>query len=320
MMNNSSFVDLDEDNNVAIAVISSIGAAVFLENTMLLFIIGSVLKGLNSQHSQHEIIIQTALLSFTDGLSGICLLISTTVRVTDTVSALVGTYSSYFSGFFQALLQVDIACICAYRYKKAKHIRKLSVQRKSRFIKCLTVMNLNIAIVQTTLFSLTFKLRPLPEDTNFACTFNKVVFSTQLTYSAILTVCLELVCLLTADILCMLTIFLLRREIRVDDSSSVPSIEAASQSMRRLNVRKQQQTAINVVFLILLIFNISTIPTLIALGMDLTPEGERWVYLSLYIHGLLNPIIISTRILSIRKTVSKAFANVYTKVKTCFSL
>jgi len=318
-------------SEIATAVTSVFGTLIVIENLTLVCVMGMVIKRLDSRHSQREIIIQSVFLSTNDGLSGFFLLFVGNIRVKDKVTAFMCAYSSHMTVILQLLSQINIACICVYRYTIARNIRKFDVKRKSRFTLVLTIINMTVGISNMIIFSSTLKLRPILEGVDFACNYNRVVSSTDDVLGSSLGYAVGTMCLFTADILCVLTIYRLKREINVTVSSSdagqsSTTVETSTRDkLVRLTMRKQQQTAIFVVFLILVIFNLSILPIIIAgallyAGVNLSMEVFGLVLLSLYIHALLNPVIITTRILEIRKTVRNASTKLYMQLKTCTSL
>jgi len=306
------------------------GLLIFLENLILLCVMGIVLKRLDSRHSQREIVIQSAFLSTNEGLSGFFLLCVGNIRVKDNVSALVCAYSSYMTLNLQLMSQINIAFICAYRYRIARNIRRFELKRKSRFWIVLTIINLTLGISNCSVFGSTLQLRPLLEGMEFACSYNRVILSTDDVLGSPVGYATGMMCLLTADILCLLTIYRLKKGINVTVSpthaghSSTMGGTLSQDNTFRPTMRKQQHTAIFVVLLILIIFNLSVLPMLTTIaflysGVYLPNEVFELAILSLYIHALLNPVIISTRILEVRKTVRNASLKIFVKCKTCFS-
>ena len=330
-MNTTTFEYTSGESEMIITAVTFVfGALIFLENLILLSVLGTVLKRLDSMHSQREIIIQSVFLSFNDGLSGFFLLFVGGIRVKDDITAFMCACASYMTVILQLMSQINIGFICAYRYRVARNIRKFEIKRKSYFTIVLTIINLTLSVSNVIIFSSTLKLRPVLEGMDFACSYNRVVSSTDDVFGSPVGYGVGTMCLFTADILCLLTIYRLKREINVAVSSSdavqsSTTVETSSQNKTvRLTMRKQQQTAIFVVFLILVIFNLSILPIIIAgtllyAGVYLSGVVFELALLFLYIHALLNPVIITTRILEIRKTVRNASTKVCMHVKTCFS-
>ena len=314
-----------------IATLTSVfGTLILLENFILLCVIGAVLKRLDSRQSQREIIIQSAFLSINDGFSGFFLLFVANIRVKDNVSSLVCAYASYMTLMFQLLSQINIACICAYRYRIARNIRRFELKRKSRFTIGLTIINMTVGISNISVFSSTLQIRPTLEGMDFVCSYHRVILSSDDVFGSPVGYAVGIVCLLTADFICLLTIYRLKKEINAtispsDGGQSSTTIETSSQDKTfRLTMRKQQQTAIFVVFLILIIFNLSIVPILITItflysGVYLSYAVFELALLSLYIHALLNPVIISTRIVEVRNTVRSSSTKIFVLLKTCFS-
>ena len=215
-------------------------------------------------------------LTTNDGLSGFFLLFVGNLRVKDCVSAFVCAYASFITLLIQLLSQINIACICAYRYSIARNIRKFELKR--RFSIVLTILNLTFSISKSIIFGSTLQLWPLIEDMDSLCINNRA--STDDVFGSFVGYAVGTMCLFTADILCLLTIYRLKREINVTVSSSdagqsSTTVETSSRDKTvRLTMRKQQQTAIFVVFLILVIFNLSILHILI----NLTLVSLDWLY------------------------------------------
>jgi len=329
-MNTTEFEYSFGRGEMTTVVRSVFGTLIVLENFILLCVLGTLIKRFDSsRHSQSEIVIQSAFLSTFDGLSGFFLLCVGTIRVKNNITAFMCAYASYMTLNLQFMSQINIACICAYRYRIARNIRRFELKRKSRFTIGLTIINLTLGISNICIFSSTLQIKPVVEGMDFACSYNRVILSTDDVLGSPVGYAVGTMCLFTADILCLLTIYRLKREINVTVSSSdagqsSTTVETSSRDkLVRLTMRKQQQTAIFVVFLILIIFNLSIVPILITItllysGVHLSNEAFELGLLFLYIHALLNPVIITTRIVEVRKTVRNALTKIFVLLKTCF--
>ena len=125
---------------------------------------------------------------------------------------------------------------------------------------------------------------------------------------------------IAANVLCFLTIRKLRTEINsvvqpegtstTMTTSSTHKIQTNHNNGVRTSIRLQQQKAIFVLLFILVLLNLSIVPTLFGftmalLGWKMTVLDRRLLYLSLFLNSLINPIIIATRVPVIRQEIIK---------------
>lgn len=315
-MNASEEIYEVEEYSIVAALTVALGLATFVFNFLLLCII---IKLLNKS-DKYGIIIHTFFVCLNDTLCGLLLFLAGVWRVHDLTTAYTCAYLILSSFALQIVSQANITCVCVQRYVFARYIRKTYTKWKSVLTKSLVFVNALIGG-----FSLVFYFSKAHIDNVPKASTRCKLAALMSTDMSVLLVnfFLGLVFTITANIFCLLTISTLKTELhgttqavtlarnnKISVSSSQLA-ESVKQSMRDC-----QQRATFTMLLIVLLFNISFLPTVVGSivnfsGVHIPHVLKRPVLLTLFVNSVVNPIIIMTRTKDIRSYMK----DLYVKIK-----
>ena len=288
------------------------GGISFLENAALLCFLVRLLKQYKS-HTEHlDFTMQIVFVCVNDTASSFILFWLGIIRVTGNGTATFCAFAVLLSVTIQTMSLCNIMCICAFRYNVAKNIRKVGAVRRSRKNVILVAVNIAVAIFGMSLFWGTLELRSIPDGTNIACYYKAVVSGKATLLLIGIGILVLIVCTVVSDVLCCMTIYRLKRDIAVVENSeviqSVTDISMAKQRSggNRRGMKSGQQAAITTILIVLVLFNMSLLPNVIAssivlAGIYISPMTQRIIYLSMYFNSMFNPLIIACRFQDIRK-------------------
>lgn len=288
------------------------GLVMLLENVALISVITKLWVKQDVKKDANDIIVHTMFVCANDMFSGLVVFVLGLVRVRGAASAHFCVYTLVMSMSLQLMSQGNITCICLQRYIGARNVRRLSSGRQR--YRTLSLMLVNILIGGVSLGSSIGQsyssVKSTHEDSDF-CSLaellpNKAVVIGVVYYQ------FGLVLTIAADVLCFLTIRKLSTEInsaiQPQDTTSTTVTTSSTQpsSTVRTSVKLRQQKAIFTMLIILVILNLSVLPTLFAyalkmVGLTLDTLAARILYLSIFLNSLINPIIIVTRVQDIRQ-------------------
>lgn len=290
------------------------GLFVFVENAALIAVITKLWVKQDVKKDANDIVIHTLFVCANDLFSGLTVFIMGLIHVRSVATAHFCVYTVFMSMSLQIMSQGNITCICIQRYIGARNIRKLTVG-KQRY-RTLSLMLVNILIGGISLGSSIGQSYSSIKSThgiNDFCSFGAILGakagSIGLVYYQF-----GLVLTISADVLCFLTIRKLSTEINsvvmpegtTTSSMTASTTQASTTSTVRTSVKLRQQKAIFTMLLILILLNLSVLPTLFGyalkmLGVTMTALDARILYLSIFLNSLINPIIIVTRVQDIRQ-------------------
>ena len=305
--------------SVATSLTTIFGLAIFLENIGLIALIVKLCLKQDVKDT-NDIIIHTLFVCANDMLSGFAVFVLSFIRVTDEGKAHFCVYTLILSLSLQMMSQGNMTCICVQRYIGARNIRKLTNGRQR--YRTVILMLVNVFVGGGSLVSsITQSYRSVKPSykINDLCSFGNVLEGNS---QSIVIVIYNTGLLLTiaANVLCFLTIRKLRTEINsvvqpegtstTMTTSSTHKIQTNHNNGVRTSIRLQQQKAIFVLLFILVLLNLSIVPTLFGftmalLGWKMTVLDRRLLYLSLFLNSLINPVIIATRVPVIRQEIIK---------------
>jgi len=326
-MENNTLINPDRNYDAAILVFTSgSGLVIFIENVILLVFLCKLLTKYDSGKEQFDVITQVFFVCANDTLSSFVLFLMGFLRVTDDITARVCVYTILLSSTLQFMSQSNITCICAFRYSIAKNVRKLRPRRRSLFTIVLVFVNVTVGLLCMTSFSANVQLNSIPKDTNIACEFAALVTSTSTRVLASIGIVVGFIITIIADILCVMTVHRLKREIdhvqpvmTINSSLSEPSRSTAT---IRQSTKTHQQNAIFTIVLIVLFFNLSILPLLfgrilILAGVELSTTVQRLAFLCMFFNSLINPIIIAKRIPEIKRSFKDLHQTVNNRIQSC---
>lgn len=308
----------DEIFSTIAVIVSVFGAATFLTNILVLAVIVALLK----KTDKYGIITHTFFVCANDTLCGLILLIIGVVRIYDYVSAYACAVLVLTIMSLQVVSQGNIACVCIQRHFITKHIRRTQASWKPSYTKILVVVNGLIGSV-----SLTTSLSQLRVDhhppVDVTCRLLSVVTADpvfMLTINFVLGIALTGV----ADVFCLLTIRRLKSEVdtvvqQAAGTSNSNTIDSRQNDSTRIHAKARLQTAATTLFLIVVFFNLSILPsllsyTLVYAGIVVSDAPRRLLLLSMYMNSLANPIIIATRVQDIRNYFTSVLSRIQANI------
>ena len=325
MENNTSILP-DRNYDAAITAFISVSALViFIENVILLVFLCKLLIKYNSGKEQIDVIIQVVFVCAIDTLSSFVFFVTGRVRVTDDITARLCVYTILLSSTLQFMSQSNIMCICAFRYYVARNVRKLGPRRHSLFTVVSLIVNVTVGVLCMTSFSVTMKLNSITDGANMACRFLALVTSKSTGVISKIYAVVGFIVTIIADVLCGMTVHRLKKEINnvqpVTTSTSTSGLSSSTGTIRQ-STKTHQQNAIFTIFLIVLFFNLSTLPvlfgrTLLFAGVKLPANVHRISYLCLYFNSFFNPIIIAKRVPEIKRSFKNLLEQCLNWTQSC---
>lgn len=308
-MNNFTLVGKIDENILRLTYIC--GFIAFFENCIIFIVIAELLKRLDLRQGKYDIIIQAFSVCINDTLASFMLIWMGLIRVTGNISAHVCVSSVVLSLTFQAMSQCNIVCISAFRYTVARNIRNIRAGRVKHYAKILIAVNICVFTVSLVTILATLKLYYIPDGTDLACEALVVIASNSTFLQTGIFFSVGVLCIILSVILCLMTIYRLRREINAVVHSEATDTTASSSDNTRgdttwMSAKSRQQRAIYTMLFILLFFNISIMPMILArslayFGLEPSPQIKRLMFISLFLNSMFNPIIIATRIREIKR-------------------
>jgi len=322
---------LEQDFDETVVTLTSVfGVVSFLENVLLLVFVLKLLKRLNSNNEQYDFIKQMFFLSVNDTLSSFMLFWLGIIRVTDKETALICAFVDYIPMAVQSMSLSNITCICTFRYCIARNLRKRGAVRQSRFTLVLIVVNCVVGVLSMSSFLATLEIRDIPKGTRMACEYISIV-SNQ-TRMLIGTMFYFTIILFTvvSDIMCLLTIVRLKREMMVvvessEEGTGTTDSSQINQQANKTRMNAGQRRAICTVLLILVFFNVSILPLVFGLAFAFSSAFKvpdhvlRVLFLWVFVNSMCNPIIIAARIQEIRRMLKQFWEDVKTRSTICCS-
>ena len=297
------------------------GGISFLENVALLCFLVKILTHINSHKEHLDFTIQIVFVCVNDLVSSFVLFWLGIIRVTGNGTATFCAFAVLLSATIQTMSLFNIMCICAFRYNVAKNIRKVGAVRRSRKTLVLVVVNVTVALCGMSLFWGTLELRSIPDGTNIACYYKAVVSGKATLLLNAIGYLLLITCTVVSDVLCLMTIYRLKRELNVVENITViqsvtdNSLAKQRSTGKHSGVKSGQHSAIITILILLVLFNMSILPNLIATslllaGINIAPKAQRMTYIFMYFNSLFNPIIIACRFKEIRKLITQLWDKV----------
>lgn len=324
-MNNTLFVRDFDVNLLRLTYVS--GYICFLENIVLLVFIVQRLKTLGLSKENSDLIIQVFFVCINDTLSSFVLIWMGLVRVTGHATAQICVFSVILGRTLQTVSQCNITCISIFRFIVAKNIRKVGAGRQIRSTIILTVVNVAVLIVSLTSIFPTLKLRQIPESADMACEIFAIISSDSTFVITGIFFAIGVTCTIVADIVCVMTIFRLRREMNVIGHLEVTNSANDSSEVTRggtalVSVRSRQHRAIFTLFLILVFFNLSILPLVLLrlityFGFQSNQLIRRLAFILLFLNSMFNPIIIASRVHEIKRLFQKIFDTIKMRFTAC---
>lgn len=309
---------MNEDSNfsnLAIIVTSVTGTVAFLENTILFVLIANIMLKLEKQKkTQPDVLVHVFFVCINDTLNGIVMFLISVIRINDATSAFACAYVIILLLSLQITSQGNITCICIQRYFIARTIRTPGSKRQTTRTFVLVLINFLIGTTSFATCAIPLKIRQVRQGSQDMCSY-AVVANEQMGLINMLYYLLGLILTLVSDAMCLLTICRLRKEltsvvqpertttISKTEDTYVQHITCASKS-----AKQRQQKATITIILILGLFNVSVFPVLILhslsyIGIEMSLQSRRLIFLTLFMNSLFNPIIICTRIHEIQKMI-----------------
>lgn len=303
-VSNDNVSSTDDITAKAMALTSSIGGVILLENSFFLMFLAFLLHKMRMKREMNDILMHFTFVCVNDNLSGLVLLAQGLTEVTGIESARLCAYVGLLSLSLNSMSQGNIACICAQRYIGARNIRKLTSSRQ--VTRTASLLIVNILICGTSYFASVIRMK-IPENfpRNVFCSTVSVLVGS-LNYMLIYYL-IAIVFTVIADVLCVMTIWKLKKEI---DNAVVPIEVSSNANAITHAIKVNQQRAIITLFLILVLINLSSVPSVTAytitmLGVRATPFAMRLAFVSGYLNSVANPIIICTRTQDIKIILRK---------------
>lgn len=316
-MNKTKIFEHDSEEELAMAAISaSIGGLILVLNFCLLMFIVRVLILTKATKDRSSLLVQTCFVSTHDTFSGFFLMLIGLVRVHDVFTAHVCAYLVFMCFAVQIVSQGNITCACAQRYMIARNLGKTTSKPRFHTLSLFIVNGIIGAVALVIYISGTEvdvnKISPKPVTCNLGSVVNQ-----NATAIGSVNFFIGIPCLLVANVMCILTILKLRHagqmvapsdmESHVPSSLSKENTAQLTDAVRRSTQLKQNK-AIFTLLLIVLFFNISIIPILVAYVFNNLPiymsfALRRSFVLSLFFNSLFNPIIIVARVQDIRTPI-----------------
>lgn len=289
---------------------SCLGFAIVLENIVIAILITKLRI---STKTNSFILLQFLFVSINDLLSGGVLSILGFIRVYGEFGARFCVYAYLLSMSLQMMSQWNILCICFQRFIATKNI--LNTRVEPQLCRALVLFSVN-ALVGTS--SLVFGLSrvsilPLEQIQWGFCSIRSVlgkylsakIGSVYYSLGIIVIICADLFCFMTIRKLkCMMNSIINPSEETGDVANSIACI--------RKSMKMHQEKAIKTLCIILTLLNISYLPSIAGykiafIGPKMTVLEARWLYLSLFLNSLLNPIIMLLTVEAIGKEFHKTF-------------
>lgn len=295
---------------------TKVGTAVFgvvtcISNFILLIYIFRLIELSIKRRDSHSLFIHFFSICINDALCGVAVFVIAVMYVEGAVSTHICAYTIFFSIALQNVSQGNIACISLQRYVSARNIHTTLRTWQSNYTKTLVVVNIVVAVVSfiVHIFEATVRMRPLY---NSYCNLHNIVEEDVLVVVKCFYV-LGIPFTCVSNILCILTVLRLRtRTSIVPDSQDSSTV--VSHSMEQARVQKRQ--AITTIVLILVVLNISFLPSVITLfwklaGKFLSADVQRIVFMTMSINSLFNPFIILCRTQSIKDMIKHDLGTLY---------
>lgn len=314
MFNLTNFTIPERESEVLSWITTVLGVVTILENAFLLALITKVLIRNYGKKEPFNFLMQLFFVCLNDTLCGFSLIVYGAIRVNSIMTAKVCGFSALTVITLQMVSQGNIACICIQRFICAKRIRTLGSSAKLHMSKHLVLVNVITSSVSLTYSVLKAEVFYDGQEPNMVCTMIKVVKNGEgllhANFGAFITLTI------ISDVFCTMTILKLRREM-----SSVVQIESTQSNSELTSVqhdgsngftiKSRQQKAIITLFLILVLFNLSVLPSIfgqsfyLLLGIEMSIEVKKVFLLCFYLNSMFNPFIIASRTSDLRKPIEK---------------
>ena len=289
-------------------IIRSIGCVAFVLNTIALLYIIRLWK---SQKRVNSFYIQLAFVCANDVGCGFVIILMS-LHVYDAISVYVCGFSHIILNTLVCTSQGNIFFICLQRYIFARNIRAMALKWKSVLSKTLLAVNglIGVVVLAINFLSSEFYTEFRGRDCSMA------VFKNFGEQTVVILFAIGVPSLLASDVLCCLAIVKLSRSASVEPTDGSVTVTSRSSDQDELpgskGFKKCQQRAITTVIVILIAFNLSTLPNCISIFLgfidirtDLTVG--RLLLFCIFGNSLANPIIYITRVQSLRLMVKGDF-------------
>ena len=274
----------------------ALGITIFLCNS---FTLVYLFRLINKQKKDNSVYIQLAFVCSNDVGCGLLLNVST-IQTRDDVTVYVCAFSFLAVHVLLCMAQGNIFFICLQRYIFARNIQTIAIQWKRFLARTLLAVNVSLGMCVLTVDIMSTEVRL--EVASTTCSGNVLKQFEALAMLVLFAVGLPT--LLASDIFCALTIVKLSRSSQV-----LP--EGESESGRNDDVsgsstfRRSQQRAIVTIILILLAYNVSTLPYCLAVILSFIGfrTGEVFMRIMIYCilgNSFINPIVYILRIQDMR--------------------
>lgn len=309
-MGNQTSQRLTQVDATTASIPTTLGALAFVENVTLLIFIARLVCNLRQPFEKSGVIIQMLFVCINDTLCGVLIFMLGLLRVgPENVS--VCTYLVLITATVHIVSQGNIACICLQRYLAARNIRRNKNSNRKFNAIVLSIANIVLGVLSFVWFTMFSSVKDITEGNEVYCSLtNSLAGNKRLVFLSFFI--LSIVFTVTADILSVMTICKLKKELNavIRPETRNVSVSAAGTISyypgQAPSVKMRQRRALVTIMLILVFLNLTTWPVLAAYlisfwGMRL-PVHDRILFLITYSNFLINPIIIATRTKDIRNT------------------
>lgn len=318
---NISVPDIEEGSDTTKeVVIGSFGLLIFSLNLIILVIISKLVS-----NDKHGIIVQFLFVTTNDVLCGLVLFVKSFVRLSSQTMVNLCVYIILISLALQIVSQGNIVCICAQRYFYIRNLRKITTPSSIQ-TKVLIAVNVIIGVVSLTVFIINSQIKDVAEIPSRFCILTPILRD-NVVYVTPATFVLGITFILVSNVICVKTILALRQQVNIAvlskateiTSVKVPNNSGQTDERTTAAMRSRQQRAIKTLLLIVICFDLSSIPNivtfiLIFLGQPFSNTARAYVYASYFLNSIANPIIIAKRTEDVRNSLLVLFVCIKTKL------
>lgn len=293
------------------------GSIIFLLNLFILVYLLRLLADRVAKKTIDSLWIHLFSVCINDILCGLTLFFTAVLYVDESISIYACAITIFFSLALLNASQGNILCISVQRYICARNLRSRATSWQTLYTKTLLVVNLIIAVGTVLYFCVQTTTRKSSlEEFDHECRYSNVIENNAFSFGTIF-IGVGLPLMIVSDILCILTVIKLKTNVSVGQDagagSNTETARAQNQVGRRETNKLREQTAIATIILIIVSFNISYLPSVLSLFVNLFGgyvfDFKRYVsqllFFSLFINSFFNPIIIAGRTNTIRNLIKR---------------
>lgn len=331
-MNETTGFSLDGEEDVVMAAISAfMGGLILVLNFCLLLFISKVLIFTRNKNNRPSILVQTCFVCTHDTFSGLFLMLIGVIKVHNVFTAHMCGYLVFICFAVQVVSQGNITCACTQRYLMARNLGK-TTSKPAFHTTALLLVNgfIGVAALAIYISGTKVNVNNIPPEP-VICNLGSVLNQTATAIGSV-NFLFGIPCIIVANVMCFLTIFKLRHagtKITPSDPGqpgTAGTSEASSSQLAsgvRQSTQAKQNKAIFTLLLIVLFFNVSIIPSVVAyvinnLNIYMSFILRRTIILTLFMNSLFNPLIIVTRVNDVRTPIKTLFIKAASVVRLCF--